>query len=111
MMASETDTTCLLTAPVEPTTAQEVGRIVAVSAASNFPFAFSVAGGDTASALAAGCPVILKVHPGHPDLSATTGAVVQQALVRAGAPSGLFDLIWSTEAGRTALSHPQVKAG
>ena len=47
---------------------------VAVYAASNFPFAFSVAGGDTASALAAGCPVLLKAHPSHPELSAATGA-------------------------------------
>jgi NADP-dependent aldehyde dehydrogenase len=46
---------------------------VAVYAASNFPFAFSVAGGDTASALAAGCPVLLKANPGHPQLSAATG--------------------------------------
>ncbi|MCR3722597.1 MULTISPECIES: aldehyde dehydrogenase (NADP(+)) [Prauserella salsuginis group] len=84
---------------------------VVVFAASNFPFAFSVAGGDTASALAAGCPVILKAHPGHPDLSATTGAVVRAALENAGAPVGLFDLVWGAEAGRAALSHPQVKAG
>ncbi|GAA1198139.1 aldehyde dehydrogenase (NADP(+)) [Prauserella alba] len=84
---------------------------VVVFAASNFPFAFSVAGGDTASALAAGCPVILKAHPGHPDLSATTGAVVQAALEKAGAPAGLFDLVWGAEAGRVALSHAQVKAG
>ena len=47
---------------------------VAVYAASNFPFAFSVAGGDTASALAAGCPVLLKANPSHPELSAATGA-------------------------------------
>ncbi|MDA3625280.1 aldehyde dehydrogenase (NADP(+)) [Saccharopolyspora sp. WRP15-2] len=87
-----------------------VGPVV-VFAASNFPFAFSVAGGDTASALAAGCPVVLKTHPGHPDLSATTGAVVRDALVHAGAPDGLFDLVWGEEAGRAALSHPLVKAG
>ncbi|MEB3370053.1 aldehyde dehydrogenase (NADP(+)) [Saccharopolyspora sp. S2-29] len=84
---------------------------VVVFAASNFPFAFSVAGGDTASALAAGCPVILKAHSGHPDLSATTGAVVRTALQSAGAPSGLFELVWGAEAGRTALSNPHVKAG
>jgi len=53
---------------------------VAVFAASNFPFAFSVAGGDTASALASGCPVVLKAHPGHPQLSALTGDVVRRAL-------------------------------
>ncbi len=53
---------------------------VLVFAASNFPFAFSVAGGDTASALAAGCPVVVKAHPGHPELSAATADQVQQAL-------------------------------
>ncbi|MGW1681549.1 aldehyde dehydrogenase (NADP(+)) [Saccharopolyspora sp. NPDC002376] len=87
-----------------------VGPVV-VFAASNFPFAFSVAGGDTASALAAGCSVVLKTHPGHPDLSATTGAVVREALVGAGAPAGLFDLVRGEEAGRVALTHPLVKAG
>ena len=61
---------------------------VLVFAASNFPFAFSVAGGDTASALAAGCPVVVKAHPGHPELSAATAAVVQRALADAGAPDG-----------------------
>ena len=63
---------------------------VAVFGASNFPLAFSVAGGDTASALAAGCPVVLKAHPGHPRLSALTGEVVTEALAAAGAPSGSF---------------------
>ena len=57
-------------------------------AASNFPFAFSVAGGDTASALAAGCPVVLKAHSGHPRLSEQTAAVVTAALAGAGAPDG-----------------------
>ena len=59
---------------------------VLVFAASNFPFAFSVAGGDTASALAAGCPVVVKAHPGHPELSAATAGLVQRALAAAGAP-------------------------
>lgn len=84
---------------------------VVVFAASNFPFAFSVAGGDTASALAAGCPVLLKVHPGHPLLSAATGRVVARALADAGAPDGLFSLLSGDEAGRAALQAPQVKAG
>jgi NADP-dependent aldehyde dehydrogenase len=57
---------------------------VAVFAASNFPFAFSVAGGDSASALAAGCPVVLKAHPGHRQLSARCGAIVCAALRDAG---------------------------
>jgi NADP-dependent aldehyde dehydrogenase len=83
---------------------------VLVFAASNFPFAFSVAGGDTASALAAGCPVVVKAHPGHPDLSAATAAHVQRALAEAGAPSGVFGLIFGTEAGVAALRSPQIKA-
>jgi NADP-dependent aldehyde dehydrogenase len=84
---------------------------VVVFAASNFPFAFSVAGGDTASALAAGCSVVLKSHSGHPELSAATAAVVRSALAGAGAPEGLFDVVWGTQAGVAVLSHPQVKAG
>ncbi len=66
---------------------------VAIWAASNFPFAFSVAGGDTASALAAGTPVLLKAHPGHPRLSVATGDVVVRALREAGAPDGTFALV------------------
>ena len=67
---------------------------VAVFAASNFPFAFSVAGGDTASALAAGAPVLLKAHPGHPRLSVATAAIVRPRRSRgAGAPDGTFALV------------------
>lgn len=84
---------------------------VVVFAASNFPFAFSVAGGDTASALAAGCPVLVKAHSGHPRLSAATAEVVHQALRSAGAPEGLFDVVFGQEAGRAALLDPRVKAG
>ncbi|GAA0912269.1 aldehyde dehydrogenase (NADP(+)) [Streptomyces thermoalcalitolerans] len=84
---------------------------VVVFAASNFPFAFSVAGGDTASALAAGCPVVVKAHSGHPRLSAATAEVVHGALRSAGAPEGLFDVVFGTEAGRAALTDPRVKAG
>ena len=61
--------------------------------ASNFPLAFSVAGGDTASALAAGCPVIVKAHSGHLKLSERTAEVVTEALRSAGAPEGLFALV------------------
>lgn len=84
---------------------------VVVFAASNFPFAFSTAGGDTASALAAGCSVVLKVHSGHPELSEATGRVITGALAAAGAPPGLFSLIFGTEAGRSALTDTRVKAG
>ncbi|WP_405163337.1 aldehyde dehydrogenase (NADP(+)) [Nocardia sp. NBC_01499] len=81
-----------------------------VFAASNFPFAFSVAGGDTAAALAAGCPVILKAHPGHPRLSARTGVIVRDALIEAGAPAGIFEVIHGIDAGTTALRHPAIAA-
>ena len=81
-----------------------------VFAASNFPFAFSVAGGDTASALAAGCPVVLKAHPGHPELSVRTGELLRAALIRAGAPEGVFDVIAGIEPGVTALKDPRIAA-
>lgn len=84
---------------------------VVVFAASNFPFAFSVAGGDTAAALAAGCSVVLKAHSGHPQLSQRTGELVVEALQAAGAPDGLFAVIFGTESGRVALLDPRVKAG
>ena len=80
-------------------------------AASNFPFAFSVAGGDTAAALAAGNPVILKAHPGHPKLSERTGAVVAAALEGAGAPAGTLQLVYGQEAGIELLKDPRVAAG
>jgi NADP-dependent aldehyde dehydrogenase len=80
-------------------------------AASNFPFAFSVAGGDTAAALAAGCPVIVKAHSGHPELSARTADVVGGALEGAGAPAGLLQLIFGQEAGVAMLNDPLIKAG
>ena len=84
---------------------------VAVYSASNFPFAFSVAGGDTASALAAGCPVVVKAHSGHPELSRRTAAVVSAALAEAGAPEGTFGLIEGTEAGRVLIQEPAITAG
>ena len=86
-----------------------VGPVV-VFAAGNFPFAFSVAGGDTASGLAAGCPVIVKAHPGHPRLSRATAAVVSAALRSSGAPEGVFALVHGVEAGTRALRHPDIRA-
>jgi NADP-dependent aldehyde dehydrogenase len=88
---------------------QPLGPVL-VFAASNFPFAFSVAGGDTASALAAGCPVVVKVHPGHPELSAATAEQVMAALADAGAPEGVFAIIAGVDAGVAALQAPQIKA-
>ncbi|MGO4454812.1 aldehyde dehydrogenase (NADP(+)) [Arthrobacter sp. RAF14] len=89
---------------------QALGPVL-VFAASNFPFAFSVAGGDTASALAAGCPVLVKAHSGHPELSRLTANVVASSLASAGAPEGVFGLLFGTEAGATALKDLRISAG
>jgi NADP-dependent aldehyde dehydrogenase len=83
---------------------------VAVFAASNFPFAFSVAGGDTASALAAGCPVVVKAHECHPRTSVLTGQIVADALASAGAPAGVFAVVHGVPAGIRLLRHPAIKA-
>ncbi len=83
---------------------------VAVFAASNFPFAFSVAGGDTASALAAGCPVVVKAHPGHPHTSRATGHLVRAALAEAGAPEGMFAVVEGFEAGKELVTDPHITA-
>jgi NADP-dependent aldehyde dehydrogenase len=87
-----------------------VGPVV-VFAASNFPFAFSVAGGDTASALAAGCPVVLTANPGHPRLSALTTDVILDTLRAHHVESGVFATIFGREAGVAAVSDPRIKAG
>lgn len=76
---------------------------VAVFTASNFPFAFSVLGGDTASALAAGCPVVVKTHPGHPRLTSATVRVAQRALVSAGAPAALLTAVGADVADGVSL--------
>lgn len=83
---------------------------VAVYAASNFPFAFSVAGGDTAAALAAGCPVVVKAHPGHPRLSVAVAEIVAAALAEGGAPGGL-GLVHGFDAGIALIKHPAIRAG
>ncbi|WP_433136189.1 aldehyde dehydrogenase (NADP(+)) [Actinomadura nitritigenes] len=80
-------------------------------AAGNFPFAFSVAGGDTAAALSAGCPVIVKAHPGHPQLSAATARIVSAVLAEHGAPDGTFALLTGDQAARAALTDHRIKAG
>lgn len=67
---------------------------VAVFGASNFPLAFSVAGGDTASALAAGCPVIVKAHSAHPGTSELVGRAVQKAAIATGMPEGVFSMLF-----------------
>src|SRR6187399_2689857 len=85
---------------------------VAVFGASNFPLAFSVAGGDTASALAAGCPVVVKAHPAHPATSEIAGRAIVDAARAAGIPAGVFSLLQSTrnDIARALVAHPQVKA-
>lgn len=84
---------------------------VAVYAASNFPFAFSVAGGDTASALAVGCPVVVKAHPGHVETSRLTARLVSEALAAAGAPDGVFGLVEGFDDGVALIQHPGIAAG
>ncbi|NNN09942.1 MAG: aldehyde dehydrogenase (NADP(+)) [Acidimicrobiaceae bacterium] len=79
-------------------------------AASNFPFAFSVAGGDTASALAAGSSVIVKAHWGHPELSQRIGRIVSDALEGAGAPQGTLQVIFGQEQGVAMLRDEHIAA-
>src|SRR5207302_7597645 len=69
---------------------------VAVFGASNFPLAFSVAGGDTVSALAAGNPVVFKAHPGHPGTSELVAAAIQRAAERTDMPVGVFSMVHGT---------------
>ena len=83
---------------------------VAVFAASNFPFAFSTVGGDMASALAAGCPVVVKAHEAHPVTSDLCAEIVAGALASAGAPAGTFGLVHGVEAGLRLLRHPLIAA-
>lgn len=85
---------------------------VAVFGASNFPLAFSVAGGDTASALAAGNPVIVKAHPSHPGTSELVGQVIAQCVQDSGLPAGVFSLLFDAgnEIGAVLVQHPLVKA-
>ena len=85
---------------------------VAVFGASNFPLAFSVAGGDTASALAAGNPVIVKAHAAHPGTSELVGGIVTEAVAACGLPAGVFSLLFDAglEIGSALVQHPAVQA-
>lgn len=83
---------------------------VGVFAASNFPFAFSVAGGDTASALAAGCAVIVKAHEGHPLTSRRQCEALTSAVREAGAPQGTLSLIFGRQAEVEMIQHPLIAA-
>ena len=85
---------------------------VAVFGASNFPFAFSTAGGDTASAIGAGCSVIFKEHPGHPETSKLMAKAITAGLIKYGAPKEVFGYIYGAShvVGETLISHPMIKA-
>jgi NADP-dependent aldehyde dehydrogenase len=85
---------------------------VAVFGASNFPLAFSVAGGDTASALAAGCPVVVKGHNAHPGTSELVGRAIQNAIRVCELPAGVFSLIFDAgyQMGQALVAHPLIKA-
>ncbi len=86
---------------------------VVVFGASNFPLAFSVAGGDTASALAGGNPVIVKGHAAHPGTSELVGRAVQESIRECGMPEGVFSLLFGhgTQVGTALMKHPLVRAG
>ena len=88
-----------------------IGPVV-VFGASNFPLAFSVAGGDTASALAAGCPVVVKAHPAHLGTSALVGQAIAKAVEKTGMPKGVFSLLFDDgyEIGETLVKNPLTKA-
>ena len=85
---------------------------VAVFGASNFPLAFSTAGGDTASALAAGCPVVVKGHPAHPGTGEIIADAILAAIEKTGMPKGVFSLIQgnTTDLGAALVQHPLISA-
>ncbi len=85
---------------------------VGIFGASNFPLAFSVAGGDTASALAAGCSIVVKGHPAHPGTSELVGRAITRAAEATGMPKGVFSLVQGTtiEVGQAIVQHPLIKA-
>ena len=85
---------------------------VAVFGASNFPLAFSVAGGDTASALAAGCPVIFKAHPAHPGTSELVALAIAETVQKEGLPAGVFTMLFDSgvKIGAALVQHPLVRA-
>jgi len=88
-----------------------IGPVV-VFGASNFPLAFSVAGGDTASALASGCPVVVKAHPAHYGTSALVGEAIMKAVEKTKMPKGVFSMLYDDgyEIGAALVKHPLTKA-
>src|SRR5690554_8169895 len=85
---------------------------VVVFGASNFPLAFSVAGGDTASSLAAGCPVIVKGHSAHPGTSELVGHAMQRAVEKCQLPEGVFSMLFGSgsEIGQALVKDPRIQA-
>ena len=83
---------------------------VAVFGASNFPLAFSTAGGDTASAFAAGCPVVVKAHSGHMATADLVGEAITRAAEKTGMPKGVFNMIFGSGVGEALVKHPAIKA-
>ncbi|MFJ4458283.1 aldehyde dehydrogenase (NADP(+)) [Pseudomonas sp. NPDC089392] len=83
---------------------------VAVFGASNFPLAFSTAGGDTASALAAGCPVVVKAHSGHMATAEWVADAITRAADRTGMPAGVFNMIYGGGVGEWLVKHPAIQA-
>jgi len=85
---------------------------VAVFGASNFPLAFSVAGGDTASALAAGCPVVVKAHSAHPGTSSIVASAIVKAAQKTGMPQGIFSILFDSayHVGEALVKHPLTKS-
>ncbi|MHC8362144.1 aldehyde dehydrogenase (NADP(+)) [Pseudomonas sp. LS2P72] len=83
---------------------------VAVFGASNFPLAFSTAGGDTASALAAGCPVVFKAHSGHMATAEQVADAIIRAAEKTGMPAGVFNMIYGGGVGEALVKHPAIQA-
>lgn len=83
---------------------------VAVFGASNFPLAFSVAGGDTAAALAAGCPVVVKAHTGHMVTSEKVADAIERAITRCGMPAGVFNMIYGIDVGARLVKADGIQA-
>lgn len=83
---------------------------IAVFGASNFPLAFSTAGGDTASALAAGCPVIVKAHSGHMVTADQVAQAIDRAVVRTNMPKGVFSMVYGNGVGEALVKHPLIQA-
>jgi len=85
---------------------------IAVFGASNFPLAFSVGGGDTASALAAGCPVIVKAHPAHPGTSEIAARIISESVAAESLPEGTFSMLFDSgiEIGTALVKHPVIRA-